>query len=467
MKTKKTHWLRNSIIILVLFGIGGLVLTSVQFFGNPDPTCATATIEFSFEGAADGIAPNGSMFNLSDIASESVLSKALSKCEMEDKYSVEQLQECLVTRGVYPDNYVQKVNSYQSLLDMNASHEASITSYHATTYKVALYNDFDKSISKDQLLTLLKAIVASYKAYFAKAYANGLERDDLSTLSERDYPQQADILEAYFDNMSVYAQEMYARRPGFDLDGEGFNDISIRLKSLVTNDVARLKADMTLNAVTRSVDRLKSQYAFEISDLQNQQKSRSVRLSRLDKLIDAYDKNGIIYVSSGNITTRIENNANTTYDTLVGQRKEISDDITALGARITTYRQRLADLTGGADGIVAQSQDAEAEAPQSASDPAEANADKTIGMENSIDALVTKGNAVIDEYESMLDAFNQQEINDKTIAVTSYNYVTPKLLSGAFITAAIKTAGPICAIGLMLCLVLIIRSRKREARQKV
>ena len=43
MKTKKTHWLRNSIIILLLFGIGGLVLTSVQFFGNPDPTCATAT----------------------------------------------------------------------------------------------------------------------------------------------------------------------------------------------------------------------------------------------------------------------------------------------------------------------------------------------------------------------------------------------------------------------------------------
>jgi hypothetical protein len=67
----------------------------------------------------------------------------------------------------------------------------------------------------------------------------------------------------------------------------------------------------------------------------------------------------------------------------------------------------------------------------------------------------------------MLDAFNKHEINDQTVAVTSYNYITPKVLSGAFVIAAIKTAGPICAIGLMLCLVLIIRSRKREARQKV
>ena len=469
MKTKKTHWLRNSIAILLLFGIGGLVLTCVQFFGNPDPTYATATIEFNFEGAADGIAPNGSMFNLSDITSEEVLTNALTECGMNEKYTVEQLQESLVTRGVYPDDFVGKVSSYESLLNFSSNHEASVSNYHATTYNVELYNDFDKSMPKEQLETLLKAIVASYKTFFAKAYANGLDQDDLSKLSERDYPQQMDIIEAYFNILSEYAMQMYTRRPAFVYEGVSFNDISVRLQSLIATDVARLRADMMLNGLTRSLDRLKSQYLFEISDLQNQQKSQSVCLTRLDKLIESYEKNGIVYVSSGNSVTKIDNNAGVTYDALVSQRKSVTDDITDLGTRIITYEQQLADLEGDADSIAAQSEAdgaSETAEPQSESDRADLVAAQTAALETNIDALVTKSNAVLDDFENMLDAFNKQEINDQTVAVTSYNYITPKVLSGAFVIAAIKTAGPICAIGLMLCLVMIIHSRRREARQK-
>ena len=470
MTRKKTHLLRNSIIIMLLFGIGGLALTYVQFFGNPDPTAATATIEFTFEGAADGLAPNGTLFNLSGITSEDVLMPALKECGLEEKYTVEQLQKNLVARGVYPDNFTSKVSSYESLLDFSSNHEASISNYHATTYSVELYNDFDKSISKGQLEDLLKAIVSSYKAYFAKAYANGLSRDDLTRLSNYDYPQQLDIMEAYFDTMSAYAQEMYARRPAFQYEGEGFNDISIRLNSLVTSDVARLKADMTLNAVTRESDRLKSQYAFEISDLQNQQKSQKACLAQLDALIDSYEKNGVVYVNSGNSVTKIENNAGVTYDTLVSQRKEVSDNISAIGAQIVTYQQRLADLTD--DG--AQSEfltdlfgidaDGETAAAQSESEQAGMSAAQSAALESNIDALVTKSDAVMDDFGVMLKAFNEQEINDQTVTVTQYKYVAPQVLSGAFVVTAIKTAGPICAIGFMLCLIMIIHTRKREMK---
>ena len=43
MTVKKTHLLRNSVIIMLVFAIAGLALTYVKFFGNPDPTAATAT----------------------------------------------------------------------------------------------------------------------------------------------------------------------------------------------------------------------------------------------------------------------------------------------------------------------------------------------------------------------------------------------------------------------------------------
>ena len=227
MTVKKTHLLRNSIIIMLVFAIAGLALTYVKFFGNPDPTAATATMEFTFEGAADGIAPNGSQFNLSGITNEEVLSAALSECGMAEKYTVGQLQECLVARGVYPDNFVQQVTSYESLLDFNSNHEAANTNYHATTFSVELYNDFDKSISRDQLETLLKAIVSSYKSFFSRAYANGLDRDDLTKLADMDYSHQLDAIETYCNTLAVYAQEMFARRPAFRFEGEGFNGESL------------------------------------------------------------------------------------------------------------------------------------------------------------------------------------------------------------------------------------------------
>lgn len=467
MTPKKTHWLRNSIAIMLLFAIAGLALSAVQFMNSSRPTAATANIEFTFEGAANGIAPNGSLFNISDITSDEVLTEALKARDLDGTYTAEQIRECLVARGVYPANMVEQVRSYISLLDTTSNHEVAITDYHATTYTVELYDDFDSSISRENLEGLLKAVISAYKDNFAKIYANGLKQDDLTaSLSEYDYPQQADIIEAYLSTVAGYAQEMYARRPSFRHEGAGFNDIVVRLKSLIGSDLARVKADLTLNALSRESDRLKHHYEYEIKVLENQQESQRTRLDALDQLIDAYEKNSVIYLTNGQIVTRIENNSNLTYDTLIDQQTEVSKRIAAISAQALAYRQLLADLTGdeaepdAAEGI--QDGDVGAERRAEAASTADI---QIAAVEKNIQAVADKGKACVDDFAAMLKAFNEQEINDKTVSVTRYRYETPTILSGAFITSAIKTAGPICVIGFMLCMVLIIRSRRREERQ--
>ncbi len=62
----------------------------------------------------------------------------------------------------------------------------------------------------------------------------------------------------------------------------------------------------------------------------------------------------------------------------------------------------------------------------------------------------------------MMDGYTAQEVNERTVSATAAKYNTPKILSGAFIVKALKTAGPICAVGFMVCLVLIISRRKEE-----
>ena len=66
----------------------------------------------------------------------------------------------------------------------------------------------------------------------------------------------------------------------------------------------------------------------------------------------------------------------------------------------------------------------------------------------------------------MLDAYAAQEINEKTVSVTELKYKTPKLLSGAYIVKVIKTAGPFCAVGFMVCMVLLINSRRKEEKAR-
>ena len=172
MNVKKTHWLRTTIIILLICCIAGLALTAKLFFDNPSPTYAQATIEFTFEGAANGIAPNNTAFSIADIAGEDVLSVALEKAGMQNEYTVEQLQQSLVARGVYPNDMAKLVMNYESLLNFTANREMILTILHPTTFNISLYSTFDEGISKAKLVELMKAIMEAYKEHFARVYAN-------------------------------------------------------------------------------------------------------------------------------------------------------------------------------------------------------------------------------------------------------------------------------------------------------
>ena len=70
---RKINWLKTTILVLLACGVAGLGLTVAQFFGNASPTYASATLVFTFDGAADGIAPNGVSFDARDIALDEVI----------------------------------------------------------------------------------------------------------------------------------------------------------------------------------------------------------------------------------------------------------------------------------------------------------------------------------------------------------------------------------------------------------
>ena len=468
----KKHWLKITLLVLAVCAVAGLVLSVILFNQNPGRTYASASLQFSFNGAGEGKAPNGYPFDVNGIFSEEVLEKALEDSGLNGTYTTDQIKDNLTITGIYPDNIVKQMTAYTSLLDANAEQQATMADYHATQYSVVLYHDFDPKISGDTLKTLLDNLITAYRDYFIRTSTFSLEKTDLiPELSEYDYPQQLQAIKEAADQQSRFAREMADLAPAFRKDRKGFDDIVVSYDNLKT-DIDRMDASITANTVSKNQERLKKQYEMEISTLNRELESTQEEIAQIEELIASYEKDGILYVSTSDALQKVTGNASDTYDKLVAKRKELTDSITATNADIAKYQALLDDMTNNSatqkqaeakaeiDGTAEEAGTGETGEVSTSVELTEAEREQlTAASEKQIENLISKEDKVTSDFRAMLDAYARQEINERTVLLSSLKYKAPSLLSGAFIVKAVKTAGPICALGLMVCLAWMVISR--------
>ena len=454
---KKTHWLRNTLIVLVVCGLIGTVLAAILFNNDAGRTYVSATIQFSFKGAGEGVAPNGYPFDLSGITSDEVLNTALESSGLSGKYTAGQLRENITVTGVYPKAIVERMTQYVSLLDKEADSQAAVTDYHATEYSIVLYNDFDPSVSAGTITELLGHILTAYRGYFTKMYGVTLGNDIFiaAGIAEYDYAQQLDAISDGVRQEKRYAQEMAEMAPDFRMEGKGFGDIAVRYNAIIS-DIERLDASVTLNAISKDPARLKIQYETVIRAQQFKLESLNEELKRIEEQVKSYEKNGIVYISAGEELTQIGTDKTGTYDKLVKKHNEVTDQIAAVKTKIALYQGRLEDMTGTS---TAENEEETAVVITDAEKKAQQET-----TEKKLAELVEKKNAVSSEFASMLEAYTTREINESTVSVTGAKYHKPSFFSGAFVKKMLITAGPLCAVGFMVCLVLLIRSRRKEEK---
>lgn len=462
---KKTHWLRNTLIVLIICGLVGSVLAAVLLFSETNQTYATAAIQFSFDGAAEGKAPNGYAFDVNGITSDEVLEKALEASGLTGTYTAEEIRGSMNVTGVYPERIAEQMTRYVSLLDTNADMQAALSDYHATRYSVTLYNNFDQKIASGKLTELLQNILTIYRGHFAKTYSASLETTDaIADLQEYDYAQQLDAIRTGVNQDNRFALEVQELAPEFRQGGRSFGDIAVRYQNL-GKDIDRLEATITLNAVSKDRTRLQKRYEMEIRTQGFQLESLTEELKQIEAQVDSFEKDGIIYVSANGALNRVGSSSSDTYDKLVEKRKDVSDQIAEINATIALYQARLDDMTGAAAKAAeaaGEAEDVTAVEELTAAEKAALRAD----VEQKLDMLRAKRDDVRSDFAAMLDAYAAREINEKTVSVSGLKYKTPSLLSGAFIVKAIKTAGPFCAVGFMVCMMLLIISRKKEEKAR-
>ncbi len=460
---KKTHWFRNTLIVLIICGLVGSILAAILFNNEGNRTYASSIIQFSFEDAVEGKAPNGYPFDMNGITADEVLDAALEASGLTGVYTAEQLRTNLTVTGIYPEKIAEQMTKYVSLLDANADNAATVTDYHPTQYSVTLYNDFDKSISSGKLTELLGNILTAYRTYFAKTYAANLKQEDpIANLEDYDYAQQMEAIAESVNQQIRYAEEMKELAKDFRLNGKGFGDVVTRYENL-QSDIDRLNATITLNAVSKDRTRLQKRYEMEIRELTIELESLTDELKQVEAQVNSYDKDGIIYVSANGSLSRVGSSATQTYDKLVETRKKVTDRIAETNAKISLIQARLDDMTGAAARMRTAGEDEDAAAIEQLNRRELEELRQSV--ETKIAALTEKKNAIVSDFVVMLEAYSAQEINERTVSTTKVKVETPRLISGAFIKKVLKTAGPICAVGFMVCMVLLIRSRRKEEKQ--
>ena len=477
---KKTHWLRNTLITLLICGMVGLILSVVLFFKvDPSRISASSSVEFTFNGAAEGIAPNGLRYDLGAFVSDEVLNAALSDTSFSEKYTASQLKADLIISGVYPKDIVNQMTGYESLISGDAS-KVAIADFHATLYKVTLYNDFDPGISQADLERILAAIMTNFQVRFKQVYALTLSSDSvfLENLSDYDYPQQLELLEESIDRYSAFAEQMAEEHADFLLNGEGFADIAAKYTMLKSGDLDRISGLVTMNALSKDQERIVAQYENRIRQIDNELVNLSQEAKDTEKLINSYAKDDIIMVVTSETLRSVNGNITKTYDELVTRKQEIEDSIADKNKELTEVKLKLRDITGDAKAGDEAAGVLTDDAEQNGNDIESGELTEEIltlseeekqvliaTVEKNIAAFLNKLKALTSQFRTFLQAYTDQEMNGSTIAITAVKYDAPRLLSGNFIKYAIKTTGPFCALGLMVCLVGIIISRRKEEKQ--
>ena len=179
---------------------------------------ASTVIQYTNNGAKDGFTPDGSLLNVDEIYSPTVIDAALK--DLGYHANIDSIRSNCYVEEVIPETQ-QKLN--EALLEKGEK-----PSYIADTYRV--YYIGNKDTSEDYARSMLDAIIKNYYEFYAKKYVEEpLQSNGVSVLAEGDYDfiESAQVLEDSVSEMLDYLLDKRESQPYFRSveTGYTYNDL--------------------------------------------------------------------------------------------------------------------------------------------------------------------------------------------------------------------------------------------------
>ena len=410
---------------------------------NRSPSYSSQILQLDFDGASEGTDPNGDAFDAAEFLTDDIIESALIKSELANKYDVEEVKKYISVDNIVPENIVDEINSYESLVSASNGREISSNDYHPIRYSFKLYQDLDSKLSSKNLNKLLGNIVDGYCEKFYTVYKKTYEAsiyDDLFVVENYDYIYQTAVISNKINILSNYARSIYEEHDDFKYDEKSFNDLVLKGNQLNDADISRINNIIILNALSKDLDRLKDYYEYKIETLTKERTKYTSDLNAVSAQLATYKKDSTIYVGSGDNIVKVSSNSEETYNELLAMQISFSNSIASINVQISDCESILQDINN-----------------------ATGSDDEYTLVKNYINKLGTDYLSLKSTFAQMLDAYNEKYVLNTSLSKGEIKYASNSIVSGSFITRYIKIGAPIILIALFgICCFYLVRTLKKE-----
>lgn len=344
-------WLVCALALGVIVGCSSLFLTK-------STVKISAAVEFTFSGVEDGKDPAGNEFDAAkQLRSPIVLKNALESLGYtNEKLNVDDLRDVLNVNGVVPEDAIDELTAYKSVLDvsvngaMSAAQAMLNVSYHPSRY-IINFVPAKVELSAEEGVEVMNAVLNAYKQYFYETYGYN-KALGVAVLAidyhDYDYERAIEVFDTSLESAQNYVDSLAEEdTTGFRSveTGYSFTDLANAIGTLREEDLDWITSYVTINNVTKDKDMLLTYYAYLIEDLTLKKTEAETNLISVQESIDKYIKDSIVVVGgeqNGKDLTLSQ--ASEQYDKMINRKLETQATIAECTKDIAYYEQRVAEL---------------------------------------------------------------------------------------------------------------------------
>ena len=275
---------KGKFIILIVALLGS---SWVYFYANSQQVyTATTVIRYANSAISDGLTPNGSKLDVSEIYSSTVIKGAIE--DMGLNCTVDEVRSKVKVTPIIPEEEESKKET--------AISKGEEYSYFPTDYIITYEVGSDKSANFAG--NMLDAIVKNYYSFYSEKYVDQLILPNNASnikANDYDYIESTEIIQQSLKDIDDYLLQKKASYPDFRASATGysFTDLENIYGYIIDNKVPHLYASILQNKYTKDNDLLLKKQQSQIESIEIDIHNNKQKSAKLKALIDNYSEKNI------------------------------------------------------------------------------------------------------------------------------------------------------------------------------
>jgi len=245
---------------------------------------AVTVIDYTYKGAENGLAPDGTPLLPADIYSPSVISKALDNLGLsQERYPIDSIRSAITVEQI-EDASVAAVNEA-------INKEGETSNLQSTVYLVSY--TVKNGEGSEVASAILNEIIDVYFTEFSTQYVNRVTVDNTTSAVNQggyDYIEQMELLEEALETAVERLRARAEASPDFYSvsTGYSFHELMSEFQLLKSTKSSALFSYILRHRVTKDLDVLIAKYEERMVSSRLEQENSRVRLEKVEGILDSY-----------------------------------------------------------------------------------------------------------------------------------------------------------------------------------